>query len=354
MSLSTTTARRTKLSIWFDGVDISATMAKYILSMTYTDNEDGESDDLQITLQDRDGLWRESWIDGLVNGAAVGNLSIKGVITTQNWQNDNRDLSLPTGAFELDSVELAGPPSVVTLKATALPFSSQIRQTLLCKSWEAYTLSGIAAEMAASNGMDVLFDCATNPTYDRVEQYYMSDIAFLETLCTNGGISLKVTNNTLVLFDQATYEAKDAILEISPGCGYTKYKLSMSGADTEYASCRVSYADPATGTVIEGFAYDDNYSADDEDNQQLEITAKVASIAEAESLASAQLRRYNKYAKTAAFTITGDVAVVAGVTIQLTGWGVWDGKYMVYQAKHDVGSSGYTVQIKLRQILEGY
>ena len=38
----------------------------------------------------------------------------------------------------------------------------------------------------------------------------------------------------------------------------------------------------------------------------------------------------------------------------LTGWGAWDGKYIVSQATHAIGSSGYTTQIKLRRVLEGY
>ena len=44
----------------------------------------------------------------------------------------------------------------------------------------------------------------------------------------------------------------------------------------------------------------------------------------------------------------------AGVTAKLTGWGAWDGKYIVEQAAHSVGSSGYTTQVKLRKTLEGY
>ena len=46
--------------------------------------------------------------------------------------------------------------------------------------------------------------------------------------------------------------------------------------------------------------------------------------------------------------------IVAGVTAKLTGWGAWDGKYIVEQAAHSVGSSGYTTQVKLRKTLEGY
>lgn len=50
-------ARRAKIQVAFDGVDITSSIAPYILSATYTDNEEDETDDLQIELQDRDGIW---------------------------------------------------------------------------------------------------------------------------------------------------------------------------------------------------------------------------------------------------------------------------------------------------------
>ena len=123
------------------------------------------------------------------------------------------------------------------------------------------------------------------------------------------------------------------MLTITRGDGiYTKYKLPSGTADTAYASCRVSYVDPKTGKSIEGIAYAEDYDADDEDNQCLEITAKVSSIAEAETLAGKQLRLHNKYEKTASFTLMGNVAIVSGVTVTLTKWGAWNGKYIVKQA----------------------
>ena len=98
----------------------------------------------------------------------------------------------------------------------------------------------------------------------------------------------------------------------------------------------------------------EDYNDKAKNNQQLEITAKVASVAEAKTKAEKYLRLHNKYAKTATFTLPGNLDIVAGVTAKLTGWGAWDGKYIVEQAAHSVGSSGYTTQVKLRKTLEGY
>ena len=437
-------ARRVSAQIFFQGVDISGSMKPYLLSTTYTDKEEDETDDLQIKLQDRDDIWLKKWladaidaaaspasapkaqsggakaykvtakiglnvrsgpstsygkygavvcgselqVEGIENGWAKVNYNgktayvsasyikeadggaedspppassektgfkISAVFIRENWTGGGRDSVLDCGQFELDSVDASGPPNIITIKATALPYSSQIRQTLRSKAWEAYTLSGIANEMASANGMTCLYLSNSDPDYDRVEQYKQSDIAFLSQLCHEAGISLKATNNLIVLFDQAEYEKKPAVLSIARGSGtYLKYKLSAGTAGTQYSSCRVSYTDPGTGKCIEATAKVDDYKEKSKNNQQLEITAKVSSVAEAKAKAEKYLRLHNKFSKTATFTLPGNPNVVAGVTVMLSGWGAWDGKYIVAQASHSVGSSGYTTQIKLRRVLGGY
>ena len=433
-------ARRTTAEIAFGGTDITASIRPYLLSLTYTDNEEDEADDLQIKLQDRDGVWLTKWLNDAVQAAAsapaegaegggavlyrvtpntglnvrsgpgtgfgklgalpygaevsvsgISNgwaaiqysgktayasaqylepagdqeegsesfsttgLSIQAVIVRENWNSDGTDAVLDCGQFELDSIKASGPPASITIKATSLPFHAQIRQTEKTKAWEACRLSDIAREMAGANGMACLYESASDPLYERVEQYKVSDIRFLSQLCHDAGISLKATNNILVLFDQAAYEAQAPTFTVKRGDGsYTKYDLSVGTADAQYTSCRVRYADPVTGQVIEGVAYAEDYKEDGRNNQQLEVTAKVASIAEAQALAAKRLRLHNKYARTATFTFPGDPSKAAGVTAALEGWGAWDGKYIIQQSKHTLGGSGYTTQTVLRRVLEGY
>ncbi len=422
-------ARRTATQIAFNKADITTSIGPYLKSMTYVDNEEDETDEIQIQVHDRDSIWMEKWLNDAIDAAsstsssssdtpsgggetvytvvkgdtlsgiaakygttyqeiakangiknpnliypgqqfkipgtgggeasggdvsADPGLKIDAVIVRENWTGGGKDAVLPCGEFELDSVAASGPPAVINIKGTSLPFTAQVRQTKKSKAWENYTLSGIANEMAGANGMVCMYESASDPFYSRVEQVKTSDIQFLETLCHKAGISLKATNRTLVLFDQAAYESKAAVFTIKRGGGaYTKYKLNVGTADTQYSSCRVSYVDPA-GKCIEGVAKVEDYKADAKNNQQLEITAKVANKDEAKALAEKMLRKHNRYAKTASFTLPGNPDLVAGVTVMLEKWGGWDGKYIVTQAKHTVGGSGYTVQVRLRRVLEGY
>jgi phage protein D len=365
--------RRTDIQVSFEGVDISAEMQKYLLSLSYTDNEEDEADDLQITLQDRDGIWTEQWLNKAIDAAASGTgaggggvetgLSVKASIIRRNWNGDGKDDVCDCGAFSLDSVECSGPPAVVTLRATALRFTSEIRQTEKCKSWESYNLSGIAAEMTGNAGMQVMFLTDSDPYYAREEQYKESDIAFLKRLCHNAGLSLKSYNNALVIFDQAAYEAKEPEITIAkkaafqrwhtPNGDYLTWTLSVGTADAQYQSCRVSYNDPETGLSIEGIAKIPDYQ-ESESNQRLEITAKVGSAGEALALAAMRLRLHNKYCATAEFTMPGNPALAAGVTVRLSGWGGWDGKYIIKKAVHTVDGRGYKTGVSLRRVLEGY
>lgn len=346
-------SRRTAVELSFDGTDITEDIRPYLLSVTYTDNEEDAADDLQIRLQDREGLWITGWLTEAVQAAAAARLKIRASIIRQNWSGDGESLRLPAGSFELDSVTASGPPAEIVLKATSLGFSAPIRQTKKSRAWESYDLRGIAGEIARVNGMTCLYEAAVQPFYKRKEQTKTSDIAFLSNLCQDAGLSLKVTENSLVVFDQRAYEAKPPVLTIRRGNGYLKHTLSTGAADSQYAACRVRYRDPASGQLIEGRA--EASGADGESGQCLELWSKVSNAGEARTLAAKRLRLHNKFTRTASFTFPGNPVLVAGVTVLLEDWGGWSGKYMVRQAKHTVDAAGgYTTQISCRRVLEGY
>ena len=77
-------ARRTVAEIAFDGVDITRSIRPYLLSVSYTDNEEDETDDLQITLQDRGRIWTEQWLMDAIEAAAAEKLSIEAVLLREN------------------------------------------------------------------------------------------------------------------------------------------------------------------------------------------------------------------------------------------------------------------------------
>lgn len=341
--------RRAAIRLTFYGVDISTDINNHLLSMTYTDHEEDKTDDLQLSLDDREGVWLGNWLN---TPFASKGAEISALIVQKNWGSDGKDRVLDCGVFAVDTVDGSGPPAKVTIKAGSIPYASTVRAQKKTKAWEQYTLSGIAKEIAEANGFTCMFESVSDPFYQRKEQMQESDIAFLQRICKAAGISLKVTAKIIVLFDAAAYEQKDAVRIIQRGkADVGSYSFSTSLHDTAYSKCHVSYTNPATGTTIE---YTYTPRDVDRSGQTLEINEKVSNREEARQLAMKRLRQKNKGEFKASFKLAGDARLVAGVTVQVVGYGAFDGKYIIETATHSLSRSGYKTDLTLRRVLEGY
>lgn len=342
-------ARRTKIELTFDGADITEDINKYLQTMTYTDNEEDESDDLQLVIDDRDSVWVGDWLS--THQQAGKGAELAAVIVQKNFFSDGTDKVLDCGLFQVDTVKYKVPPAKLTIKATAIPATSTIKKQKKTKAWEAFKLSAIASEIAGANGLSAMFESVKDPYYKRVEQVSESDIHFLSRLCKKSGISLKVTAKLVVLFLASDYESKGTVKTLSKGSAdILDADFSTTFLDTAYGSCHVQYTDALTDTT-----YDATYTcpSDDGTGQILEINEKVESNGEALELAEMRLREKNKNEYSVSFKVVGDADLLAGLTVEVEGYGTFDGKYIISSATHSI-SGGFTTSIKLRQVLEGY
>ncbi|GHV18195.1 hypothetical protein FACS18949_13550 [Clostridia bacterium] len=340
------TARRVELQVKIDGVDISTSINPYLTSCSYTDNESDKTDDLQIDVDDREGIWSNEWFP--TKGSLISVTAIQ-----RNWNSDGKSRILDCGTFEIDTVKAKGFPRAASFSGTSLPYSSTLRIQKVNKAWENIKLSAIAGEIAKKHSLSLIYDSSYNPQYKRREQIQMSDIVFLQSLCGAAGISLKATSNTLVLFDASKYEQKPTICEIKYGASdLLSWNLDTKTSDVSYGRCHVIYTSPDTGKTIE-YTYTPIDGDKSNDNQILEINEKVNTREEARQLAMKRLRQKNKAEFSAEFTLVGDVTLAAGATVKVTGYGVFDGKYIIETATHNF-TGGYTVTVKLRKVLEGY
>lgn len=343
-------ARRVALSVLFQGNNISKDLNNYLISCSYTDNSKDNADDLNITIDDREGQWLK-WLqaDTLLN---VKGAEIACVIVYKNYNDTGKEKVLDCGTFEVDTVNIDGPPQKLTFKASAIAAKNKIRVEKKTKAWEGYSLKGIAAEIAANAGMVLMYESGYVPSYVRQVQDNISDILFLKTLCNNAGISIKITSKTIVLYDQAEYEQKAAVYEIDrTKGGFISYSFSTSTNDTSYEKCHVTYTDPKTKKVIEA-----TYTAPNakEDGQTLEIKdVKVSSKEEALKVAEKRLRQKNKGEYEASLSLPGNPDLVAGVNITLKGFGPFDGKYIINKATHSI-TGGYKTEINATRVMEGY
>ena len=352
-------AMRAEVGVSFDGVDISKQINEYLLSASYTDNEEDEADDLQIKLEDRTNIWLQHWLDDTLQEASYGikegskGLTINAGV--KQYMPSGKLRKCDFGFFELDQIKASGPPSNILIKGTSLPYKNGIRTEERDKSWEGYTLKRIGQEIASKGGLGFIFDSPDDPSYSRVEQAQQTDIAFLQQLCHDAGKSLKISGMKLIIFDQARYESLEAVTTIKWQDGtYTKYDLSTQSGETHYDQCTVTYFDASSGNTYSATANAEDY--DSEASQYTVCTVsnrKVGSNAEAMELAKKILRLHNKYEKRVTFTMIGDPLLCAGLTVTLNGFGLWDEKYIIKQCRHEISNSGYLTKLTLRSIPEG-
>lgn len=276
---------------------------------------------------------------------------LSAVLVQKNWNDTGKDVTLDCGTFEIDGVDVSGPPAKVTLKSTSIPYTSTLRMEKKSRAWENITLKDIGQQIASESNLQLMYEAASNPLYKRKEQVQTSDVKFLQQLCKAAGMALKVTALTVVIYDAAEYDSKPAVRTFQYGSSdIVSYKLGTSLTDTAYTSCHVTYTDPDSKETID-YTYTPDSSTGT--GQTLEVNEKVNSTEEAVALAKKRLREKNTQEYTASLKVVGDVALVAGVTVKLKGFQKFDRKYKVTQAKHSL-TGGYTVDLSLKQVLEGY
>ncbi|KJD45977.1 phage late control protein, partial [Paenibacillus terrae] len=113
-------ARRAQVVINYNGKDITKELSGYLLDFTYTDAEPGTLDDLQINLEDKARKWSGPW------SPSEGDRIIA-YIKTIGWDKPGEIKRLNCGSFEVDSIDFAGPPDTVSIKAVSLPVSTNVR-----------------------------------------------------------------------------------------------------------------------------------------------------------------------------------------------------------------------------------
>ncbi|WP_455048786.1 phage late control D family protein [Mitsuokella sp.] len=336
--------------------DISEDLSKYFLSLSFTDNLSDTVDDITITLEDKAQLWLEEWFP-----EAGAKLDI--TIHTYNWINlVEGEHTLALGQYEIDEIENEGFPSTVQIKAVSALGNSGLRGVKKNRTWENISVWKCASDICKENNLKLFWDCDENPNLDHVEQASQSDLEFLEKICKDNGKNLKVMIDKIVIFDDDKYEQKDAIFFcLKPGAygtassenelllnGITGYKLKAKTRDV-YWKCQVHYQKTKDKTVIDG----EFIAPDKTSGLVLTVNKQVDTQADAERLAKKSLREKNKEEFTGSFSLLGNFYIMSGLTIEMKGFGKFDGKYIITKAEHSVGAA-YTTSIDVRKCLNGY
>lgn len=358
---------QTRLKVLFtnEDKDISEYLAADLLAFTYDDKDTNEADELTLTLKDPTGKWAGSW-------TPKGGERITASILNGNIYKQHKELYC--GRFYVDTLTASGSPRIFEIKAVSVPLNTPIRKKIKSKAWEKTSLKAIATAIASDNKIKLLYDADENPAFDRQDQQRESDLRFIGRLCEEAGLSLKVTNGQLVIFDQSYYESKKPVKTLILGeSDILAWSFEQAQSET-YKSVKVTYRNPkakkkdsAGGYKIDShgrlekksknpavmeYVYTDPDA--DENGQEYALKKRATSINDAKRLAKAKLRQLNLRAVTGEITVIGDVSLVAGVVIAIKGFGSFDGNFYIETASHQVGTAGYTTALSIRRVNNKY
>ena len=329
-------ARNTIINIIYQGADITTDIAPYLLSFSFGDNSGGKADDLSITLQDAAGIWLTDWMP------AKGDTISASIIATEG----SNTLSLPCGSFSIDQIDYSSPPSTFSIKAVSASVKKKPVQQKKSSIWENVLLPQVITDIAAKNSLAPELYSVPPKFIEHLDQIEQSDLEFLQKLCADYGLAVKVQESKLVVYDIAEYEAKAPALNIAQGDERLLSVRFTSKTAQVYRKARVRYHDPVKDEL-----YDAEFEDEDEEGseRELEINERVESQAEAERVAEQRLTTANRKEITGSVTLKGDVNLAAGLTVSLSGFGMFSGKHFINKCTHKVDSSGYTTTLELGQ-----
>ncbi len=330
---------RAVLKLNYGGGSISTDVSPYVEDFIYTDHEGGKADDLQVTLSDHKHLWKGAWFPE--KGA-----TLTASISTEFHEGQGL---LKCGTFAIDEISLSGPGDIVRLKAVSSFTARALKRDKKSRKWEGKTLKQIAGAIAGEHGLSLFWKGPDTPAYQRTDQREESDLAFLQRMCEAHDLNLKVSDNKMIICASATLEGVGPVWSLTRGDSCIGSFEFNTKTFEIYRACQVDYWDVEKKKLI---TY--TFTAPDAPpvGQTLKANKRMESLGDAMNKAKAMLRRKNRQEITGSFDLMGDTVLLSGLTGTISGFGIFDGKYIIQQADHsDNRQAGYRTKINIRKTL---
>lgn len=323
-----------RVTILWAGKDVTGDITPYLIDVTYTDFMEGESDSIELSLEDMDGLWIGAWYPQFGD-------------TIEAWVGYKDAGMLPCGTFEIDEIDFSGPPDIVRVKALAAGVKRSVR-TRNGRAYENTTLANIAATIARRNKLK-LAGKIEKVEIRRVTQVYETDLVFLKRLAEEYGYSFSVRGGYLHFFKRADLKASKPVLVITRS-DVTRYR-ARDKVHGVAAVATVNYHDPRSKKTRKHKVADKTAKTNARGTDELKVIARAESEEQAKLKANAAIDRQNEDQTGMSLTMPGNIKLVAGINATLTGFGRFDGKYTVTQSRHAFSrGSGYGTDVELKRV----
>lgn len=303
--------------------DVTTTLSEFVTSISCTDSVN-EFDNITLTLDDSSGKWRSDWYP-----VKTDELSI------EFGYREERPIKV-AGCL-IDTIDLSGSPDIVVINAKSGQIDKAM-QTKVSKAYDGATLREIVEAIAKKHGLKVVGKIE-DIKFVRRTQSKMSDEAFLKKLAEDYGYYLAIKKGQLIFEKKTNVKKTSSPLELTK-----QHCLRYSFRDRTsqvYKACTVSYWDSKSKKVI---THTEN-AAGLKTGDTLIIKDRVENLEQAKELARSALTAKNERQVEATISVPGQNCYVAGVQLNLTGFGILSGVYTVTKAVHSISAAGWTVQL---------
>lgn len=317
--------------LFYRGVDISGDLDPDTTSVSYTDYLHGKADEMELTVHDKDGLWKGPWRP---EHGDIMRLLI----------NDGRGGILPAGTFEMDEPNATGgrDGDFMTIRGLAAPVSKSLR-TKITKAYERQTTKDVVRAVAAEIGMTV--EGKINELFHaRVTQRRERYLEFIKRFAEETGHYCNLRGSTIIFTSFASIDGLPPVSAIYHGDRQLiDYDFKFQSEGT-FSSGKASYLDETKGAKVEFEQKDERVTTGD----TLRITGeRLETAAHAEARIKSELHFANRQLFTGSTTTVGTASMVAGNTTGLIGFGGYSGIRVIDSSSHTLERGGYTTTTEL-------
>ena len=316
-------------------MNITADVSEMVLAIRYVDRLDGASGELEVELEDSEKLWQGPWYPALGD-----------VVSLQIGYSG--EALLECGDFQIDELELEGPPDVMRLRCLAAYITPAMR-TANTVAYENMGILEIAAQIAAKYGLAMVVASSESESdlmFARITQRRQTDLEFLKRLAREHNFDFTVRAGQLIFYERPALESVPAVAVITRS---DTMRFSFRNRTRRiYDGAEFSYFDPDTKQLITQMVSADSSSPT---GDTLKIVARCENSEQAQVKAEAALHLHNMVFVDASIEGPGTTVLVVGNNVLLSGWGALDGTYLIETALHHLArAKGYSTSIGARRI----
>jgi phage protein D len=311
-------------TILYNQKDISLDISNYIISIQYADKVTGESDTLEISVDDHDQRWQNDWYP-----AKGDNLQL--IIRKDGQQ-------LNCGVFEAD--ELASSSSISGDVFVIKGLAAGIRKKLRTKNSYAHedkSLREIANTVGASMGL-TLQGTVPDIRLHRCNQYRETNLGFLNRIGSEYGCIFSVRGDNLIFTYYRDIETRNASLILNKQ-DLISWDLRDQTHKT-FKKAKLKHHDPYAKQTVSYLSKDNDEDSDEDSADDLEIRVKAENAQQASAKGKHALFKNNTQGVGGDIVLPGHLLFVSGNNFQLNGAGNFSGIYHIIEATHSISRSG--------------